>query len=167
MTGRAVLGFGVGLAVQRPFTVFTLTSPSRVVVDIDTSFTTVQVKDYFIQSGTLDPVAVARPVVPPATGKGALQRLFAGPTQAELSAGLLFVNSEATGFTGLTISAGIARVTLTGGCDSHGATTTVASEIMPTLKQFATVQWVKIYDPSGQTERPSGNSDSIPFCLEP
>jgi hypothetical protein len=164
---EGILGFGIGLAVERPITVFSLTSPTRMVIDIDTSFATVQVDDYFIQGGSLDPVAVSREVVPPATAKGALQRLFAGPTAAELGAGLTFVNSEATGFNNLGISAGIARVTLTGGCDSHGSTTTIADEIVPTLKQFTSVQWVKIYDPSGQTERPTGNTDSIPFCLEP
>ena len=29
------------------------------------------------------------------------------------------------------------------------------------------VDWVKIYDPSGHTERPAGHTDSIPECLEP
>lgn len=164
---EGILGIGIGLAVERPITVFSLASPTRMVIDIDTSFSTLQVSDYFIQNGSLNPVAVSREVVPPATGKGALHRLFAGPTAAELAAGLTFVNSEATGFTNLEISGGVARVTLTGGCDSHGATTTIANEIVPTLKQFPSVQWVKIYDPSGQTERPTGNTDSIPFCLEP
>ena len=42
-----------------------------------------------------------------------------------------------------------------------------ASEIVPTLKQFTSVDWVKIYGPGGQTENPNGPSDSIPFCLEP
>jgi hypothetical protein len=40
-------------------------------------------------------------------------------------------------------------------------------EIMPTLKQFPSVHWVKIYDRYGHTERPSGHSDSIPLSLEP
>jgi len=38
---------------------------------------------------------------------------------------------------------------------------------MPSLRQFATVDWVKIYDPDGHTETPTGHSDSIPTCLEP
>jgi hypothetical protein len=38
---------------------------------------------------------------------------------------------------------------------------------MPTLKQFPSVRWVKIYDQNGRTERPFGHSDSIPFSLEP
>jgi hypothetical protein len=29
------------------------------------------------------------------------------------------------------------------------------------------VHWVKIYDPSGHTERPYGHTDSIPQSLEP
>jgi len=38
---------------------------------------------------------------------------------------------------------------------------------MPTLKQFRSVHWVKIYDRNGRTERPFGHSDSIPFSLKP
>jgi hypothetical protein len=33
---------------------------------------------------------------------------------------------------------------------------TVAGEIMRTLKQFPSVRWVKIYDPLGNTEHPTG-----------
>jgi len=29
------------------------------------------------------------------------------------------------------------------------------------------VDWVKIYDPAGTTENPTGHVDSIPECLEP
>jgi hypothetical protein len=77
------------------------------------------------------------------------------------------VSSKATGFTDLSISGGIARVRLTGGCAGNGSTFTVADEIMPTLRQFSTVDYVKIYGPAGYTEAPTGNSDSIPPCLEP
>jgi hypothetical protein len=96
-----------------------------------------------------------------------MQRLFAGPTQAELARGLRFVSSGATGFKVLGISDGVARVQLTGAISSGGSTFTIASEIMPTLKQFPSVRWVKIYDRYGHTERPSGHSDSIPASLEP
>ena len=58
----------------------------------------------------------------------------------------------------------MARVQLTGTITSGGSTFTIASEIMPTLKQFPSLHWVKIYD---RTERPFGDSDSIPFSLEP
>ncbi|MCX6981536.1 MAG: hypothetical protein NTV08_12405, partial [Verrucomicrobia bacterium] len=67
----------------------------------------------------------------------------------------------------LTISNGIARVRLAGGANSHGSTLTIANEIIPILKQFPTVTWVKIYDQNGQTETPTGQSDSIPTWLEP
>jgi hypothetical protein len=56
---------------------------------------------------------------------------------------------------------------MTGGCGSGGSTFTVAQEIIPTLTQFPTVQYVKILDPDGNTEEPDGPSNSIPECLEP
>ena len=170
---ESVLSFGVGLAKAEPFRMFTVTGPSRVVIDIRTPFRTVPVKDYFLNTyrfatGTT-PVteAVYRPVIPPATAFGALQRLFAGPTQAEQARGLKFVSSGVTGFKILSIRDGVARVQLTGKLSSGGSTFTIASEIMPTLKQLPSVHWVKIYDQNGRTERPFGHSDSIPFSLEP
>ena len=170
---EAVLSFGVGLARAEPFRVFTLTGPSRVVIDVRTPYSTVPVRDYFLNRHRFATgqapytQAVDRPVIPPATAFGAMQRLFAGPTQGELASGLRFISSGATGFKNLTIRDGVARVQLTGRISSGGATFTIADEIMPTLKQFPSVHWVKIYDQSGHTERPSGNSDSIPFSLEP
>ena len=56
----------------------------------------------------------------------------------------------------------MARIQLTGKVRSGGSTFTIANEIMPTLKQFPSVRWVKIYDQYGHTERPYGHSDSIP-----
>ena len=96
-----------------------------------------------------------------------MDRLFAGPTSAESASGLRLRQSRATGFTGLSIADLVARLRLTGGCSSGGSTFSIADQIYPTLKQFATVDFVKIYDPAGQTERPSGPNDSIPFCHEP
>jgi len=170
---EAVLRFGVGVAKQEPFHVLTLSNPSRFVIDIATPFRTTNVRDYFRdlhRVATGKPpltLAVTRPVIPPAVAFGALQRLYAGPTQAELAAGLRFISSKTTGFSKVTISDQVARVYLTGGCSSGGSTFTVANEITPTLKQFSSVRWVKIYSPSGQTKRPNGKSDSIPACLEP
>lgn len=43
----------------------------------------------------------------------------------------------------------------------------IAGEIMPALRQFDTVDRVKIYDPEGSTQVPSGHVSSIPECLEP
>jgi hypothetical protein len=170
---EAVLSFGVGLATVEPFHVYTVAGAGQVVLDVQTPYRTVQVRDYFLNThrhaaghGPLT-AAVSRPVIPPATAFGALQRLFAGPTQAEQARGLRFVSSGATGFKVLSITGGVARVQLTGKLSSGGSTFTIANEIMPTLKQFPSVRWVKIYDASGHTERPSGHSDSIPFSLEP
>ena len=87
--------------------------------------------------------------------------------KAELARGLKFVSSGATGFKILSIRGGVARVQLPGKVSSGGSTFTIASEIMPTLKQFRSIRWVKIYDARGHTERPSGHSDSIPYSLEP
>jgi Fe-S cluster biogenesis protein NfuA len=77
------------------------------------------------------------------------------------------VTSGASGFTALSIEAGVARVRLVGGCASGGSTLTIADEISRTLKQFPTVTAVKIFDPQGNTEQPTGPGDSIPLCLEP
>jgi hypothetical protein len=170
---EAVVSFGVGMARAEPFRMFTLTGPSRVVIDVRTPYWTVPVRDYFLNTHRFATgqapytQAVYRPVIPPATAFGAMQRLFAGPAQPELTGGLRFVSSGAAGFKNLTIRDGVARVQLTGRISSGGSAFTIANEIMPTLKQFPSVHWVKIYDRFGHTERPSGHSDSIPFSLEP
>jgi hypothetical protein len=144
-----------------------------VVVDVDAAFRTVQKRVYFFDgkrfAANREPfdVPVARPVLPLTPATGVMDRVFAGPTSAERARGLQFLASGATGYSHLSISGGIARVRLTGGCASGGSTETIAGEIFPTLRQFSTVRYVKIYDPSGRTERPTGPSDSIPECLEP
>ena len=170
---ESVLSYGVGLMRRTSFHVSTLTRPSRVVIDIDTPFRTVLKKVYFenlprFAVGTAPYVtAVLRPVLPGAPATGVMDRLFAGPTQAESAAGLGLQQSGATGFTGISIGGLVARVRLTGTCSSGGSTFSIADEIYPTLKQFATVDFVKIYDSAGHTEAPTGQRDSIPFCLEP
>jgi hypothetical protein len=170
---ESVLSFGVGVAKAEPFRMYALPRAGQVVIQIQAPYWTVPVRDYFLSThqfatgrGPLTQ-AVTRPVIPPSTAFGALQRLFAGPTQAEQARGLKFVSSGATGFKILSISGGVARVQLTGKLSSGGSTFTIANEIMPTLKQFPSVHWVKIYDQNGRTERPYGHSDSIPFSLEP
>ena len=170
---EAVLRFGVGVAKRERFKVFTLANPSRFVIDLSTPYRTASVRDFFLNSrrfaeGKRPYVhAVSRPVIPPAVAFGALQRLYAGPTRAELAHGLRFVSSKSTGFSKVTINDHVARVYLTGRCSSGGSTFTIANEIMPTLKQFSSVRWVKIYNSARETERPTGHSDSIPECLEP
>ena len=170
---EAVLSMAIGAQRRTSARVTTLTSPSRVVVDLATPYPWTNRHVYYLDAGryatgtTPYTIAVTRPVIGPAVARQALERLFAGPTAAEAGRHLRFVRSHATGFTALSIASGVARVRLTGGCASGGATYTIADEIRPTLKQFATVRFVKIYDPQGRTERPTGNQDSIPTCLEP
>lgn len=110
---------------------------------------------------------VTRTVPAEAPAGGALTALFAGPTAAESAKGLRFVASGATGFRDLTISDGVARLRLVGGCASGGSTLTVANLIVETLKEFATVDRVEIYPPAGPTGRAAGDADLIPECLEP
>jgi hypothetical protein len=170
---ESVLSFGAGLAQRAPFHLYAQPMLGRVVLDVKAPYRTVPVRDYFLNTHRFATgqapytAAVYRPVTGPATAFGAMQRLFAGPTQAELARGLKFVSSGATGFKILSIRDGVARVQLLGKVSSGGSTFTIASEIMPTLKQFGSVRWVKIYDRFGHTERPFGHSDSIPFSLEP
>ncbi|MGW5264938.1 AMIN-like domain-containing (lipo)protein [Microbispora sp. NPDC004025] len=170
---EAELTFGIGLARKSSYRVYTLTRPSRVVVDVKTPYRTVPVRTYFLDSRAYAAgrrpytVAVSRPVTPPSTARGALQRLFAGPTQAEYAKGLRFVASGATGVRSVVVRDGVAHVRLTGSVTSGGSAFTVADEIMPTLKRLPGIRWVKIYDARGRTERPKGRSDSIPDSLEP
>jgi hypothetical protein len=158
----------VGLGVQKrtSYTVRKLPGSNRVVVDVSAAFPTTTRK-VWLTDRDANVVSVQRQVPSAAPAGGALHALFAGPTRSERADGLRLVRSRAWGFDDLSIADGIARLRLTRGCNSGGATTTVASEIVPTLKQFSSVSWVKIYGPGGHTENPNGPSDSIPFCLEP
>jgi len=94
-----VLSFGVGVARAEPFHVYTLTRPSRVVVEIRTPYLTTGARDYFLNTHrfatgrTPAAEAVYRPVIWSSPAFGVMQRLFAGPTQAELARGLRFVSS--------------------------------------------------------------------------
>ncbi len=170
---EAVTSFGIGLAKKTRFHVSTLRNPSRVVIDIRAAFPTVNRKVFFLDEdrfvANTQPFFVPRlrPVRASNPATGVMDRLFAGPLQSEKADGLRLLRSRATGFTNLSIGNGIARVQLTGGCNSGGSTVTIAGEIMPTLRQFGSVDWVKIYGPAGHTETPNGRSDSIPVCLEP
>jgi hypothetical protein len=168
-----VTTYGIGLAKRTRVHVFTLRHPARVVVDVRAAFRTVNRRVwYFDQSAFVAnrrpfftprfrPVRADRPAV------GRLDRLFAGVLPREHAAGLRLLRSEATGFRLLGIGDGVARVQLTGGCNSGGSTVSVAGELMPTLRTMVDVSWVKIYDPQGTTERPTGHNDSVPTCLEP
>jgi hypothetical protein len=172
---EGVLGYGAGyLKRTEILRTLRLENPSRFVVDVSTRFPKTRVRTYFLDAdrfadGTEPYIRpVWRWVPRPGVGNGALHRLYAGPTPAERVDALRLVRSRSTGFRDLTVAPNqVARVRLTGGCSSGGSTFTVANLISPTLKQFPTVRWVKIYDPAGTTESPTGQSDSIPECLEP
>lgn len=96
-----------------------------------------------------------------------LDAYFAGPTEAERARGLDVITSGFTGVVELRIEDGVAHVRLDGACESTGGTYTIAQPLRANLVQFADIAWVKIYDERGETEVPTGRSDSIPFCLEP
>lgn len=170
---EGVTSYGIGLARRTPFRVFTLQNPARVVVDIRAGFRTVPRKVFFLDRDNFvdnqQPffVARSRPVLPGTPARGVLDRLFAGPLRSERADGLRLLRSGATGLTGPSITDGVARVRMTGGCSSGGSTVSLAGEVFPSLKQFASIDWVKIYGPRGHTESPHGHSDSIPACLEP
>lgn len=170
---EAVVSYGLGLAQARPVSIYTRRNPNRVVVDIDTTFARRPAKVWFqnlpnYQDG-VEPytTAVMRQVPARAPAGGVLDRLFAGPTGFERDRGLRLVRSKADDYSHLSISGQVARLRLRGHCASGGSTFTVASEIMPSLRQFPTVTWVKILGPGGNTENPTGTGDSIPECLEP
>jgi hypothetical protein len=165
--------FGLGVQKRTSYTVTKLQNPDRVVVDVRAGFPTTNRKVWLVDTDAVETgngpyfVPRQRPIRSDAPAAAALHALFAGPTPQERAAGLRLVTSHAWGFDDLQIAAGIARVRLTRGCNSNGSTITVAGEIAPTLRQFPTVDWVKIYGPGGHTEQPTGAVDSIPFCLEP
>ena len=170
---EAVLSYGVGLVKDQRHRVFTLRNPSRVVLDVRTDYPQARRRVYFqnepnyVVGRSPYTTATARQVPAFAPASAALHHLFAGPTAGERARGLAVVRSGATGFRDLSISNGVARVRLVGGCRSGGSTFTIADQIMPTLKQFSSVRYVKIFDPQGRTARPTGRGDSVPACLEP
>ena len=170
---EAVTTYGLGLARRSRFEVSTLRSPARVVVEVRAEFPTEQRKVWFFHEERFvenrEPFFVPRlrPVRVHVPATGVMDRLFAGPLPREKANGLRLLRSEATSFEDLSIESGIARVRLVGGCSSGGSTVTIAGSIMPSLRQFPSVDWVKIYDPAGDTASPDGTSDSIPDCLNP
>lgn len=168
--------FGIGLMARTTIIrKMRLRSPNRFVVDVSTQYPKGKVEVFFADKQAMasggEPLMrkVVRKVPKGSRAKGAMQRLYAGPTGKEKGRGLRFVASGTTGFRDLRINDwGVARVTLRGDCDSGGsALMTVGDQIMATLKSRPRVDHVKIHDRFGVTEEPKGRTDSIPFCLEP
>lgn len=171
---EGVTTYGLGLAKRTRVKVSTQPRRNRVVVRMSASFRTVKRQVWFLdrhnfisgQEPYFVPTNRQVPAMSPATG--VMDRLFAGPTPSEQrNRGLTLIRSGATGFDDLAISGGIAKVRLLGKCSSGGSTATIAGEILPTLRQFASVDWVKVYDRAGTTLDPTGAGDSTPACLEP
>jgi hypothetical protein len=78
-------------------------------------------EDRFVNNTPPFFVAVRRTVPVPAVARGALHRLYAGPTQVEKADDLRLLRSGSTGFTNLSISGNkVARVHLKGNCSSDG-----------------------------------------------
>jgi hypothetical protein len=170
---EGVVTYGVRLGLGRPnLRVTELTRPNRLVVDLAQQ-RLARVKISFMHvpnynAGRQPEIVTApRAITPSRVAQGALDAIFAGPTGSERARGLGTIRSGATGATVLRVTGGVAHVRLRGGDASNGATFTVATLIMPTLKQFPTIDYVKVYDPSGHTEYPTGRRDSIPASLEP
>ena len=170
---EAVTTYGIGLMSRQPYKVWTLRSPSRVVVDIGAAYPTVTRKVWMFNSArylaNTEPffTPVNRQVLAGLPATTLMHRLYAGPTATEYANGLRLRLSGTTGFNYLTVVSGIAKVRLTGACSSGGSTVTIAGQILPTLKQLAGVRAVKIYDARSTTGTPFGFTDSIPACLEP
>jgi hypothetical protein len=98
--------------------------------------------------------------------QSALNEFFKGPGSTErFIYGWIGVYNGFTGYSKLDITNGIASVYLTGVCTSEGKDFNIADEIRLNLKQFPAIQFVKIYDENGQTQNPTGQSDSEPICL--
>ncbi len=170
---EAVTTYGIGLAKRTRVRVRTLQSPPRVVVEVGAGFPTVERKvwffhrDRFVDNREPFFVPVRRLVRPGTPATGLMDRLFAGPLPGERARGLRLLRSGATGYDDLTVSGGTADLRLTGRCSSGGSTVTIAGEILPTLKQLATVDRVVLRDAAGGTLDPGGVGDSTPACLEP
>lgn len=133
------------------------------VVEITVYFTD---NDRFVEGTPPFEVPVSRDA-PSDTPEAVMRAFFEGPTAGERDQGLVLISNGFTGFSSLTIEDGIARIQLTGECQSVGGVYTVAQPIMENLLQFPEVDHVKIYDSRGNTELPEGRSNSIPACLEP
>jgi hypothetical protein len=168
---EAVVTMGIGLAKRMPFHVHRYTSPGRIAVDVSPAFGRTTRRVTFMDSGapagTSARVTVRRAIPDAYPATGLLDRIFAGPTIHELGDGLRLVTSGSTGFASVRVDRGVARVRLTGECANASSSFTIADSIIPTLRRLGNVDWVKVYDPTGQTQYPTGRRDSVPTCLAP
>ena len=99
--------------------------------------------------------------------RNALDALYAGPTEDEKGRGIEFMNSGSSGWENFQLEGTVLTVQLKGGCDSGGASVTVAEQLFRTVTQFREVETVKLLGPDGKTQEPDGVKNSRPACLEP
>lgn len=112
-------------------------------------------------------LSVSRTVSQTRPAHGVMDAMLKGPRASEEKAGLSFVSSGITGYHGLKVENGCAEIYLEGTCAPDAAlSVTIADLILPSLKQFPTVQYVHIYGPDGSTENPGAAKDSLPACLK-
>ena len=101
-------------------------------------------------------------------GADVLTEYFKGPGATEYyTYGWRAIYDGFTGFSKVEFDGNTARVYLTGTCAPARTDFTIANLLILNLKQFPSVQFVKIYDQNGATEFPDGAVDSIPVCLKP
>jgi len=98
--------------------------------------------------------------------QSALNEYFKGPGSTErFSFGWIALYNGFTGYSRFELRDGVAHVFLTGTCAPEGRDFNIADLINLNLKQFPEIRFVKIYDQNGQTQNPTGLSDSVPLCL--
>ncbi len=95
-----------------------------------------------------------------------LAEYFMGPTVAEQSQGLTVIRNGFAGYRRWDIADGVLSVYLAGTCESNGTPYSIAQPLIATLKQFAGVQYVKLYDGYDHTRDPLHRDDSWPACLD-
>ena len=101
-----------------------------------------------------------------ALAKTALDEYFKGPGASEkFTYGWIAIYNGFTGYSKFEVLDGVANVYLKGVCTSEGKDFNIADLIDLNLKQFPAIKFVKIYDENGQTQSPTGSSDSEPICL--
>ena len=96
-----------------------------------------------------------------------LDEFFKGPSDVERNRGLAVINNGFTGYSRIVAANGGVHVYLEGTCQSNGTLYTIERLLMPNLKQFPEIQFVKIYDQFGNTRQPAARVDSVPACLDP
>ena len=96
-----------------------------------------------------------------------LDEFFEGPSDVERNRGLAVINNGFTGYSRVEFTNGGVHVYLSGSCQSNGTLYTIERLLMPNLKQFPDVDFVKLYDQFGNTRQPAARVDSVPACLDP